>query len=90
VIPDILCNAGGVIASYFEWVQDLQYWFWTETENHRTTAAKPGKSFRRVLQRARTDGVSNRDAALAIGIEIVQRAKASGAVPLILGARTAP
>ena len=32
VIPDILCNAGGVIVSYFEWVQDLQNFFWNETE----------------------------------------------------------
>jgi len=75
VIPDILCNAGGVIASYFEWVQDLQYWFWTETEIVERLQQSLEKSFRRVLQRARTDGVSNRDAALAIGIEVVQKAK---------------
>jgi glutamate dehydrogenase (NAD(P)+) len=75
VIPDILCNAGGVIASYFEWVQDLQYWFWTESEIIERLQQSLEKSFRRVLLRARTDGVSNRDAALAIGIEVVQRAK---------------
>ena len=32
VIPDILCNAGGVIVSYFEWVQDLQQFFWSRDE----------------------------------------------------------
>jgi glutamate dehydrogenase (NAD(P)+) len=36
VVPDILANAGGVIVSYFEWVQDLQNFFWEEEEvNHR-------------------------------------------------------
>ena len=36
VVPDILANAGGVVTSYFEWVQDLQNFFWEETEvNHR-------------------------------------------------------
>jgi hypothetical protein len=30
LIPDILCNAGGVVVSYFEWVQDLQQLFWEE------------------------------------------------------------
>src|SRR2546423_13956313 len=32
IIPDVLCNAGGVVVSYFEWVQDLQSFFWGETE----------------------------------------------------------
>ena len=32
MIPDVLCNAGGVVVSYFEWVQDLQSFFWGETE----------------------------------------------------------
>ena len=36
LIPDILANAGGVVVSYFEWVQDLQNFFWTEDEVNRS------------------------------------------------------
>ena len=35
VVPDILANAGGVVVSYFEWVQDLQFFFWDEDEVNR-------------------------------------------------------
>lgn len=43
VLPDILCNAGGVIVSYFEWVQDLQRFFWTELEARPAAAMRPGR-----------------------------------------------
>jgi len=75
VIPDILCNSGGVIVSYFEWVQDLQQLFWTETEiNHRLEQILE-TAFRQVARRGRNDRVSNRLAAMALGVEKVRAGK---------------
>ena len=75
VIPDILCNAGGVIVSYFEWVQDLQQLFWSETEvNTRLETLLEG-AHQQVSRRAHADGVSNRTAAMAIGVEKVRAGK---------------
>ena len=75
VIPDILCNSGGVIVSYFEWVQDLQQLFWEENEvNHRLTQVLD-RAFHQVVARAKHDGVGQRTAAMAIGVEKVYAAK---------------
>jgi glutamate dehydrogenase (NAD(P)+) len=75
ILPDILCNAGGVIVSYFEWVQDLQSFFWSEEQIVQRLQETLERTLQKVLSRAKADGVSNRDAALAIGIEVVLRAK---------------
>lgn len=75
VLPDILCNAGGVIVSYFEWVQDLQRFFWDEKEIVERLQRSLERSLQKVLARARNDGISYRNAALAIGVETVYRAK---------------
>jgi len=75
LIPDILCNSGGVVVSYFEWVQDLQQLFWEEEEVLRREYQILDRAFRQMLARARADNVSHRIAAMAIGVEKVRAAK---------------
>jgi glutamate dehydrogenase (NAD(P)+) len=77
VIPDILCNAGGVIVSYFEWVQDLQRLFWDEPDVMRKLYEILDRSFEQVTRRAERMGISNRNAALSIGVQRVRDAKAT-------------
>lgn len=75
VIPDILCNAGGVIVSYFEWVQDLQQFFWRRAEVLDRLCRLLDDAFRHVLERAARDGISHRTAAMAIGVAKVWQTK---------------
>jgi glutamate dehydrogenase (NAD(P)+) len=75
VIPDILCNAGGVIVSYFEWVQGLQSLFWTEEESMDRLFRILEQAFAAVVRRAKEEKIPHRTAAMAIGVERVLAAK---------------
>src|SRR6266516_3035816 len=75
VIPDVLCNAGGVIVSYFEWVQDLQSFFWGETEVVDKLFRILETSFTQILGMSRKQKIPMRLAALSVGVKRVQEAK---------------
>jgi glutamate dehydrogenase (NAD(P)+) len=75
IIPDVLCNAGGVIVSYFEWVQDLQSFFWGETEVVDKLFRILETSYSQILALSRKQEIPMRQAALSLGIKRVQEAK---------------
>jgi glutamate dehydrogenase (NAD(P)+) len=75
VVPDILANAGGVTVSYFEWIQGLQQFFWSEEEVNSRLIQLMQRAFREVCGVSEQRGVSLRTAALIRGIERVKEAK---------------
>src|SRR6266446_3240478 len=75
VLPDILCNAGGVIVSYFEWVQDLQSFFWGETEIVDKLFRILETAYTQIVTLTRKQKLSMRLAALSLGVKRVQEAK---------------
>ena len=75
VIPDILCNSGGVIVSYFEWVQDLQSTFWTRDEVIERLCKLLDRSKHELDIQQQKLKCSRREAALTLGIQKVAEAK---------------
>jgi glutamate dehydrogenase (NAD(P)+) len=74
IIPDILCNAGGVTVSYFEWVQGLQSFFWGEEEINERLRQIMARSFADALRTAQEKRVDARTAAQILGIARVAEA----------------
>ena len=75
LIPDILANSGGVIISYFEWIQDLQFYFWKESEVQHRLKGIIRNTFNRVLLLSREKKIDMRIAAWMLGITRISEAQ---------------
>jgi glutamate dehydrogenase (NAD(P)+) len=82
VVPDVLANAGGVVVSYFEWVQNLQHLSWDEEEVNERLVTIMRRAHGEVAARAEAEDIPLRVAAFALGIErVVDAARTRGYIP---------
>jgi glutamate dehydrogenase (NAD(P)+) len=75
VVPDVLCNAGGVTVSYFEWVQDIQQFLWSEQQVNQKLQELMLRAFHQVLSLARDRKLTMRTAGLSLGVMKVAKEK---------------